>query len=159
MQKFSDFLSEMAGKDPLNIKWTKKRDLWLGEFNIDKNKFIIRIENSDRYCEKISVWEFEFSRNNKTSMVNDYKYPYLVVPTIKKAMEDFLKEISPDVIGFVGNKDDKGSVKMYEKNAKHYSDKFNYSLFLDKSTEYYAFVLYKDKEFEKCAEELIKDKS
>lgn len=155
---FRKYLLEMAGKDALPIEWHKNSKIWLGKFYIDDNKFDIRIESSDRYCKNVDVWEFEFTRNNSTKMKNDFKYPYVVVPTIKKAMEDFLKEKKPSVLGFVGNKDDKGRVKMYEKNSKYYSDKFDYKLFLDKSTEYYAYVLYADDKFEECAEEMISDK-
>ena len=148
----------MAGKDAVPVKWNKTKHQWLGQFFIDEEKFDIRIDSSDRYCSTVIVWEFEFARNNSTKMKNDFKYPYVVVPTIKKAMEDFLKEVHPSVVGFVGNKDDKGRVKMYEKNAKMYSDKFKYKLFLDKSTDYYAFVLFSNLEFENCAKQLIADK-
>ena len=160
MQKFSDFMKEMteAAKNPLHINWTKKSNNWKGVFNIDNNVFEIYINRNNDYCDNISVWEFKFTRNFSTEMVKDYKYPFVIVPTIQSAMEEFLKEKKPSVLGFVGNKDDRGRVKMYEKNAKIYSDKFKYKLFLDKSTDYYAFVLFSDLEFEKCAEKLIKDK-
>lgn len=160
MQKFSAFLKELseAAKNPLKINWTKSSNVWKGLFNIDENKFEIYINENNDYCENISVWEFKFTRNLSTEMIKDYKYPFIVVPTIQSAMEEFLKEKKPDVIGFVGNKDDKGRVKMYEKNAKIYSDKFKYKLFLDKSTDYYAFVLFSNLEFETCAKQLIADK-
>ena len=160
MQKFSAFLKELseAAKNPLKINWTKSSNVWKGLFNIDENKFEIYINKNNDYCENISVWEFKFTRNLSTEMIKDYKYPFIVVPTIQSAMEEFLKEKKPDVIGFVGNKDDKGRVKMYEKNAKMYSDKFKYKLFLDKSTDYYAFVLFSNLEFENCAKQLIADK-
>ena len=160
MTKYRDFMKELseAAKNPLPIKWNKTPNKWVGYFAIDDNRFEIYINKNNEYCENISVWEFKFTRNMSTDMVKDYKYPFSVVPTIQSAMEDFLKEKKPNVIGFVGNKDDKGRVKMYEKNAKIYSDKFKYKLFLDKSTDYYAFVLFSDLEFEKCAEQLIKEK-
>lgn len=150
-------LSE-AAKNPIKIDWIKKSDSWKGTFSIDDNLFEILINKNDDYCDNTSIWEFKFTRNRSTSMVKDYKYPFIVVLTIQSAMEEFLKEKKPNVIGFVGNKDDKGRVKMYEKNAKVYSDKFSYKLFLDKSTDYYAFVLFSGLEFENCAEKLISDK-
>ena len=160
MQSFGEFRKELseAAKNPLEIKWIKKIDNWKGTFEIDENLFEIYINKNNEYCDNVSVWEFKFTRNLSTEMVKDYKYPFVVVPTIQSAMEKFLKEKKPEVIGFVGNKDDKGRVKMYEKSAKIYSDKFKYKLFLDKSTDYYAFVLFSDLEFKNCAEKLIKDK-
>ena len=147
-----------AAKNPLPIKWNKTLNKWIGNFEIDKNIFEIHINKNSDYCDTIDVWEFKFSRNHSTEMTKDYKYPFIVVPTIQSAMEEFLKEKKPKVIGFVGNKDDKGRVKMYEKNSKVYSDKYGYKLFLDKSTDYYAFVLFSDNEFKNCAEKLIRDK-
>lgn len=94
MQKFSDFMKEMteAAKNPLHINWTKKSNNWKGVFNIDNNVFEIYINRNNDYCDNISVWEFKFTRNFSTEMVKDYKYPFVIVPTIQSAMEEFLKE-------------------------------------------------------------------
>ena len=147
-----------AGKKPVSIKWKKTTSKWSGIFNIDSTTFNISITKNNEYCDNIEVYEFKFTRSGSTKMVNDFKYPFRVVPTIKKALETFITEVNPEVIGFVGNKDDLGRVKMYEKNAKYYSDKFDYKLLLDKSTDYYAFILYTTDELEDCAKELSKHK-
>lgn len=158
LKSLQEFLDD-AGNTPLEIKWTKTSNEWNGFFIIEEVKFKIQIKKNSEYCDRIEVFEFKFTRDGSTKLINDFKYPFQVVPTIKEALSSFLKEHKPAVIGFVGNKDDKGRVKLYEKNAKFYADKYDYKLYLDRSSDYYAFVLYKDDEFENCVKELLKDKN
>ena len=96
MKLFSEYMKELSedAKTPLKIDWIKKRNEWVGTFNIDENIFKIDIVKSNDYCDNIDVWEFEFTRNKSTKKPNDYKYPYIVVPTIQFAMGEFLKKKS-----------------------------------------------------------------
>ena len=151
MIQFKDLCE--AGKNPIDIDWVKTSDKWSGTFVIEDITFIVMIKENNDYC-KTPVWEFKFTRDNSIQMINDFKYPFIVVPTIQKALSDFLDEVKPNILGFVANKDDKGRVKMYEKNSKLYASKHNYLIHLDFSSDFFAFVLYKDNKFEECIKEL-----
>ena len=168
-EKFRELfkLTTEAGKDPKHITWNKKPTKWTGHFELENIPFEIVIAVNNDYkelCksndsnESTEIWEFKFYRDNKTAMPNDFKYPFKVSATIKKAMEDFLSQKKPNVIGFVGNKEDKGRVKMYEKYAKVYSSKFDYAINVNKDSDFYAFILYKNNDFKECIDEMIKSK-
>ena len=148
-----DFKTLMeAGNNPVDINW-KKGENWVGEFELEDSKFIIHISKNNDYC-KTPVYEFKFTRDNSVKMINDFKYPFRVVPTFQKAMDDFLSEVKPSIVGFVANKDDKSRLKMYEKNAKLFASKHDYLLHLDFSSDFFAYVLYNDSKLEDCVKEL-----
>jgi hypothetical protein len=161
MQTFGELFKSLyeAGNNPSNIEWIKNNSSWEGTFRIGIQNFSIIIGKNNNYCDNVDVWEFKFTREGSTKMFNDGEYSFIVVPTIKKAIREFLNEMTIDVLAFIGNKQDKGRVRIYTSEAKKLSEEYNFRVDIGyDESDYATFVLYESDELLDCMEALRKMK-
>lgn len=126
-QTFSEWLAlTEAGKNPAKIKWSKKPDDWKGKFIINNIEYNIHIYN-DEIVEDFIVWEFKFYKDeNTTKITGDFATHFILVPTIKNAFEDFIKEKKPDAVLFLAADTSKSRKSLYKQTSDYIGSKYNY---------------------------------
>jgi hypothetical protein len=80
-----------------------------------RNKFEIEITILST-CDvlNIPIHQFKFYRDRSVSTLNDFKYPFQVVPTIKEAINQFVKENKPKVLLFSPSDESKARIALYK---------------------------------------------
>ena len=101
---FREFLElTEAGKNPVKINWIKQNKRWNGNFEIKDIEYNIETYISDIDV-NFNIWEFKFYKNkNETQITGDFKSHFIIVPTIQKALEDFIKSKKPDCVIFLAS--------------------------------------------------------
>jgi len=155
MGQFLDYLTE-AGKTPVEINWIKRHNEWSGSFIIKEQRFEIEITIVET-CNKINIFQFKFFRDKQTKLFNDMKYPFQVYPTIKTALEEFVKTEEPDAIVFAAVEDSKARKEAYKLEGGYLAHKYNY---FDVSQipdlkGFPLFGIYKKQEFKQCVFDMI----
>ncbi len=145
-KKFIKKVDELfeALDNPVEIKWIKKSLEWIGLFSVNNNVYQINIE--DKLGD--DIWRFKFYHYNnhvlspeKTGLNSDV---WRVLPTIKVAFEEFLKE-KPIGIIFGASGDSIGRKKIYHSFMKEMSKKFNLTEYYKVSEGKALYCLYQSK--------------
>lgn len=121
---FRDYLNE-AGKTASEIKWTKHKKNYYGEFYISDQKFDIEVTLMDN--ETADVYQFKFYRNNDVKMFNDNKYAFGVVATIKEALDYIVQKVQPDILVFAASDNSSARKELYKLEAAKVAKKYNYN--------------------------------
>lgn len=125
--KFSEFLElTEAGKNPVEIKWKKTNNRWEGNFEIKGIEYNIEIYISDIEV-NFDIWEFKFYKNkNETQITGDFRSHFIIVPTIQKALEDFIKNKKPNCVIFLASDNSKSRKSLYNNTSLDIASRFNY---------------------------------
>ena len=120
---FDDFLNEISEglNNPVNVSWEKSPSKWNGTFIVDDIPYKIVIKN---HSDLGNFFSFKFERNGKFELVNDVKRAFSVIPTIEKAVDDFLEEVKPDMLIFTASDKSMMRKKMYDRYCSNASKKF-----------------------------------
>lgn len=102
MGKFREFLElTEAGKNAINMKWNKSKDKWASTFNTNGVEYNIEAYTNNDLGVDFDIWEFKFYKDKFTTQITgDFKTHFILVPTIAKAFEEFVKEKQPDCVVF-----------------------------------------------------------
>ena len=127
-QTFSEWLElTEAGKNAAKVKWIKKQDEWKGRFTISDIEYNIHAYTDDEPQTPFEIWEFKFYKNeNTTKITGDFATHFVLVPTIKNAFEDFIKEIMPDAVLFLAADSSKSRKSLYKQTSDFIGTKYDY---------------------------------
>ena len=128
-----------AFNPPLDIKWAKSQNEWIGIFIIDKNEYKINITN---YSEKKGNWLFKFSSNGLFDLVGDIRKAFTVLPTVRKAIIDFMDKIDPEVLFFIAADESIGRKNIYSRFCVELSKSrfLNYYTEMHGNTEFFILT-------------------
>ena len=126
-QTFSEWLAlTEAGKNAAKVKWIKKQDEWKGNFVINNIEYNIHAY-TDEIVPDFEVWEFKFYKDNKTTKITgDFAAHFILVPTIKNAFEEFVKEKQPDAVLFLAADSSKSRKSLYKQTSDYIGTKYKY---------------------------------
>lgn len=152
-QEFREFLrlNEVA-KNPVEIKWKFINDELFGTFNVKSNDETQDFEIEATRFEENGVYQFKFYRDKQTKMFNDDKYMFVVVPTIKQALDYAMRKLNPEILVFAASDESKSRKSMYRLEAAKLASKYNYfDITRDKDLEElgftgFVFGVYKSKD-------------
>lgn len=127
-QTFSEWLAlTEAGKNAAVVKWIKKQNEWFGKFNINNIEYNIEAYTNNDIDVDFDIWEFKFFKDKIiTKITGDFKTHFILVPTISKAFEDFVKEKKPDCVLFLASDESKSRKSLYKQNSDSIASKYNY---------------------------------
>lgn len=113
-----------ALNNPINVTLNKTDYGYEGNFDIDKNHYLITIEDM---TENDCCFIFKFSMNNSFDLVNDVRKAFSVIPTIRNVVETFIETHKPKL--FIFNKSDssKGRERVYNEFSDELSKKYGYN--------------------------------
>lgn len=121
---FKDFLIEIS-QEPVQVVWRKEGKELFGEFFVKEQVFTIAVTLLDN--DLVDIYQFKFYRGDKeTSMINDGKYVYGVIPTIKYALDYAVKELSPPILVFASSDKSTSRKAMYKLEAGSMATKYKY---------------------------------
>lgn len=125
---FREFLElTEAGKNPVEINWKKTGTRWEGSFEIKDIKYNIETYINDIDV-NFNIWEFKFYKNkNETRITGDFKSHFIIVPTIQKALEDFIKNKQPDCVIFLASDNSKSRKSLYNNISLDISSRYKYN--------------------------------
>jgi hypothetical protein len=129
LQKIDEYFEmlEEALNNPLPINWKTNNNLYIGEFNINNNTYVI-------YCEDLGddVWFFSFdyidSNGNKINTLTNNGDSIKVMGTVKKAFEDFYLYKNPQCILFGIIDSSVGRRRLYDSFQEDFAKKHNLEL-------------------------------
>ncbi len=124
---FREFLElTEAGKNPVEINWKKTSTRWNGNFEIKDIEYNIETYISDIDV-NFDIWEFKFYKNkSETQITGDFKSHFIIVPTIQKALEDFIKSKKPDCVIFLASDNSKSRKSLYNNFSLDIASRYNY---------------------------------
>lgn len=127
MGQFREFLELLneAGKEAVEIIWTKKGKNLHGEFVVKDQKFEIEVTLLEN--KSADVYQFKFYRNKKTKMHDDFKYNFGVVPTIREVLDYCVNLLKPDVLVFASADESSARKSMYKLEAAKIAKKYHYN--------------------------------
>lgn len=127
-QTFSEWLAlTEAGKNPAKVKWVKKQNEWKGSFVISDIEYNIHAYTDDDTSTNFEVWEFKFYKDeNTTKITGDFATHFILVPTIKNAFEDFVKEKQPNAVLFLAADKSKSRKSLYKQTSDFIGTKYDY---------------------------------
>ena len=127
-QTFSEWLAlTEAGKNAAKVDWIKKRDEWKGHFTISGIEYNIHAYTDDDTSTDFEIWEFKFYKDEHTTKITgDFAGHFILVPTIKNAFEEFIKEKKPDAALFLAADKSKSRKSLYKQSSDHIGSKYNY---------------------------------
>ena len=152
LQKIDEYFKMIndALNNPLPINWQNKNNLYIGEFNINNNTYIIDCEDLGN-----NIWFFSFDyigldNIRINALTNNNKDVYRILPTIKSAFEHLYNTKNPDCIIFAIFDESTGRRKIYDKFANDFSIKNNLNLLNKESNGKRVYSIYNniiDKEY------------
>ncbi len=127
-QTFGEWLAlTEAGKNAVKVKWTKKMKEWKGNFTINDIEYNIHVYTDDDPLTNFEIWEFKFYKGeNTTKITGDFAAHFILVPTIKNAFEEFIKEKHPDAALFLAADKSKSRKSLYKQTSDFIGTKYNY---------------------------------
>lgn len=127
-QTFSEWLAlTEADKNPAKVKWIKQQNDWKGQFKIGDNEYNIHAYTDDETLTDFEIWEFKFYKDkNITKITGDFATHFILVPTIKSAFEEFIKEKKPDAALFLAADSSKSRKSLYKQTSDFIGEKYNY---------------------------------
>lgn len=132
MQTFLEYyipLTEVFDK-PLKIQWYKTKYEWDGSFKTNSEKYDINIRMLRKNNKEF--WEVEFSGHGSDMEISGVGNQFQVFATVLSGINDFLKEVAPDMLVFssVKNKNETGMNsrdKLYDRLTKRYINQRDYT--------------------------------
>lgn len=124
---FKEFfeLSE-AGKNPIKLNWSKTNEKWFTTFEISSILYTVQAKHFET-CNNFKIWEFKFYKNDKETMITgDFKTHFKIVPTIINALDEFVKDIQPDILVFLASDNSQARKKLYKANSDYIASKYHY---------------------------------
>lgn len=112
-----------ALNNPIPVTLIKTDYGYKGEFTIEGNNYLITIESM---VEGGSCFIFKFSMNYSFDLVGDIRKAFSVIPTIKKVVDDFIKEHKPTLFIFTKSDNSRGRERVYNEFSNEVSKKYDY---------------------------------
>lgn len=111
-KQFKEYIRELseALDNPVDVKWDKAENSWIGSFSIDETSYEITIKN---YSTAEKHYLFKFTANKSYELVNDSRKALRVIPTIENAVNEFFDEVNPDALIFIASDVSEGRKKFY----------------------------------------------
>ena len=160
MITFIDYLNE-TGNSPMVINWVKNSSEWKGTFTVNskstQQEFEIVISKLEE-CNGVDIIQFKFFKDNSTKQSNDNKYMWGVLSTVKKALYDYIEEMSPSMLLFASSDNSNFRKAIYKLESAKLATKFDYydvSKLDGVQDADVLFGIYKNKEYLMCLENLI----
>lgn len=112
----SNFINEALDSN-VDVKWEKGKN-WIGYFNTQLGKkFKIEINEDLDKIKGITPYAFKFTRWNEITekwdmtLTNSGEEQFLVFGTLAKALFEFIDEVKPNILFFIGNEERKSLYK------------------------------------------------
>lgn len=151
---FNEYLKNIseALDNPLPIEWIKTESHWVGSFSFDSNEYKIMIERLENHKDSY-VFKFNSNVNKKTELKDALR----VLPTVKNAAVEFIKEIKPEIFVFFSTDGARGRKHVYARFCEYIQKEFDYKI---KTEGDKIFMLHKEKDdhhLKEVLDEILKE--